>query len=153
MTDSLYESTALMELSVLSNTSPANRALLLALLVVAGVVAKVLFPLDSSSVPQRLTSSVHLHCPHMPNEAFTRPLVHSLHASSSQTRRSHRTTHLLHRLAPQALWPDRSTLSYRGRSCGSRCLQGDTQDWYQVYEERVVPTLGKLPKSRRLHHA
>jgi hypothetical protein len=113
----------------------------LVLLAVGLIVAKVPLPTQSpvSCVQDSdLRPAVSLCRPHVPNKTSSRPVVHTLYALSPQTCCRYWPTYLLHRLAARALWPNRPSLANRSWRRGPRCLQGDTQDWNKIHEERMV---------------
>jgi hypothetical protein len=128
-----------------------NKPLTVGLVAFLVIVVKVLYLiLPYGSL---MAYSVHLCWPDMSYKTHSRALVYTLHTLSLEARRSHWPACLLYRCPPQAIWTCRTTLANRSWCRRPGCLQRDPQDWDQVHEERMVPTLSQLSQGGRLHDA
>jgi hypothetical protein len=130
-----------------------NKPLTVGLVVIIVIVAKVTVPHLISPHGSLMAYSVHLCWPDMPYKTPPGTLVYTLHTLPFEACCGHRPTYILHRCPPQTIWTYCTTLANRSWCRRPRCVQGNPQDGYQIHEERMVPTLSKLPQGRRLYNA
>lgn len=114
---------------------------------------RVCFTINQVFPYSELTLIDSLRGPYMSNKASPWTMVHSLHTPQTEASGCYWSKDLLHRQPAQEVWPCSSTLPQRSWRCRPRCFQRDSQDWHEVHEKRVVPTIGQLSQGRRFHHA